>query len=57
MKVIRIVYSIEIPHETLDKICKKTRLTRRFVTDELKEMAETAGKNRAYEFIKLQSNK
>lgn len=57
MKVIRIVYSIEIPHEILDKICKKTRLTRRFVTDELKGMAETAGKNRAYEFIKLQSNK
>tara|TARA_R100000152_G_C6745145_1_gene168799 strand:+ start:153 stop:338 length:186 start_codon:yes stop_codon:yes gene_type:complete len=50
MKVIRVVYSIEIPHENLDKIVKKTRLSRRVVTDDIKQMAEVAGRHRVYEF-------
>lgn len=50
MKIIRIVYSIEIPHENLDKIVKKTRLSRRIVTDDIKQMAEVAGRHRVYQF-------
>ena len=50
MKIIRIVYSIEIPHENLDKIVKKTRLSRRIVTDDIKQMAEVAGRDRVYQF-------
>ena len=51
MKVIQIKYSIEIPQEEVDKICKKCRCGSRDLEHDVKHMAEITGRDRVYKFI------
>ena len=51
MKKILIKYHIEIPENQIDKLCFKTKSSKRELEADIKHMAEVAGRYRVYEFI------
>ena len=50
MKKITVKYSIEIPDDHIDKICRKARCGKRDLENDIKHMAEIAGRHRVHEF-------
>ena len=59
MKRMIIKYHIEIPEDQIDKLCFKTQSSKREVENDIRQMAEVAGRHRVYEFIQpfVQLNK
>ena len=51
MKKIMVKYNIEIPQEQIDKLCAKTLSSKSDVHNDIKHMAEIAGRHRVYEFV------
>ena len=61
MKKITVKYSIEIPDDHIDKICRLARCGKRDLEKDIKYMAELAGRDRVHKFkqpfIKLKQEK
>ena len=59
MKKITIKYHIEVKEDHIDKVCRKARCGKRDLENDIKHMAEIAGRHRVYEFIQpfVQLNK
>lgn len=51
MKTILIKYHIEVKEDHIDKVCRKARCGKRDLENDIKHMAEIAGRHRVYEFI------
>tara|TARA_R100001443_G_scaffold26566_3_gene39874 strand:- start:10072 stop:10260 length:189 start_codon:yes stop_codon:yes gene_type:complete len=51
MKRIAIRYHIEIKESHIDKVCRKARCGKRDLENDIKHMAQIAGRHRVYEFI------
>jgi len=51
MKKITIKYHIEVKEDHIDKVCRKARCGKRDLENDIKHMAEIAGRHRVYEFI------
>ena len=51
MKRIAIKYHIEIPDDHIDKVCRKCQCGRRDLENDIKHMAEIAGRHRVHEFV------
>ena len=51
MKKITIKYHIEVKEDHIDKVCRKARCGKRDLKNDIKHMAEIAGRHRVYEFI------
>ena len=51
MKTILIKYHIEVKENHIDKVCRKARCGKRDLENDIKHMAEIAGRHRVYEFI------
>ena len=51
MKTILIKYYIEIPEDQIDKLCFKTKSSKRALEKDIKHMAEISGRHRVFEFI------
>lgn len=51
MKKITVKYSIEIPDDQIDKICRLARCGKRDLENDIKHMAEISGRHRVHEFI------
>tara|TARA_R100000781_G_scaffold41926_1_gene28924 strand:+ start:493 stop:693 length:201 start_codon:yes stop_codon:yes gene_type:complete len=50
MKKILVKYHIEILDDQIDKICKLARCGKRDLENDIKHMAEIAGRHRVFEF-------
>ena len=50
MKKITVKYSIEIPNDHIDKICRLVQCGKRDLEIHIKQMAEVAGRDRVYQF-------
>jgi len=59
MKKITVKYSIEIPEDKFEKICKLGQCGKRILEKDVKNMAEVTGKVRVYDFVEsmLQLNR
>ena len=51
MKKITVKYSIEIPDDHIDKICRLARCGKRDLENDIKHMAEISGRHRVHEFV------
>tara|TARA_R100000315_G_C5185352_1_gene107784 strand:- start:86 stop:274 length:189 start_codon:yes stop_codon:yes gene_type:complete len=51
MKKITIKYHIEVKEDHIDKVCRKARCGKRDLENDIKHMAQIAGRHRVYEFI------
>ena len=51
MKRIAVKFHLEIPDDHIDKVCRKARCGKRDLENDIKHMAEIAGRHRVYEFI------
>ena len=52
MKKIIVKYTLEVPEDHIDKICRASQCGRRDLENDIKHMAEISGRHRVYEFIK-----
>ena len=50
MKKYFVKYTIEIPEDHIDKVCRKCKCGRRDLENDIKHMAEISGRHRVYEF-------
>ena len=59
MKKIMIKYTLEIPEDKFEKICRLGQCGKRELETDIKKMAEVSGRHRVYEFTDgmLQLNK
>ena len=51
MKRILIKYHIEVKEDHVDKICRRAQCGKRDLEDNIKDMAQIAGRHRVYKFI------
>tara|TARA_R100000781_G_scaffold9789_1_gene9571 strand:- start:3120 stop:3320 length:201 start_codon:yes stop_codon:yes gene_type:complete len=51
MKTILVKYHIEITEDNIDKLCFKTKSSKRDLEKDIKHMAEISGRHRVHEFI------
>ena len=51
MKKIIVKYTLEVPEDHIDKICRASQCGRRDLENDIKHMAEISGRHRVYEFI------
>ena len=51
MKKIYIKYTIEVPEDTVDKVCSITNMGRKHFATDTSHLAEISGRHRVYEFI------
>ena len=51
MKKITVKYTLEVPEDHIDKVCRRCQCGKRDLENDLKHMAEISGRHRVYEFI------
>ena len=50
MKKISIKYTIEVPENHIDKVCRYCQCGKKDLENDIKHMAEISGRHRVYEF-------
>ena len=51
MKRIRVKYTMEVPHDKLEKTCTITMISKKVMIETLRQMAETHGRISVYKFV------
>ena len=51
MKKIMVKYTIEVPEDHIDKVCRKAQCGKRDLENDIKHMAEISGRHRVHEFV------
>ena len=46
-----IKYTVEVPEDHIDKICRVSRCGRRDLENDIKHMAEISGRHRVHKFV------
>ena len=59
MKKISIKYTLEVPEDKFEKVCRLGQCSKRELEKDIKKMADITGRHRVYEYIDdiLQLNK
>lgn len=51
MKRILVRFTMEIPEDRFDKVCYKSRVNKKTLTSELRDMAEVHGRTQVYNWV------